>query len=488
MKLPFLFSLVLMLWSSLWGIAQEREVNERIALVEKSLSGNIKPVDGRGWTIQERMAHYNVNGVSIAVIHNYKLEWTKGYGWANAASKIPVTENTRFQAGSVSKSVNAFGVLKLVQQGNIDLNADINDYLTSWKFPYDSVADGRVITMKELLSHTAGLNVQGFRGYQRGERIPTTLQILEGTDPANSSAVRSLFAPGVRHEYAGGGITISQLIIEDLSRQAYDHYMEDQILKPLGMLNSSFASPDKQSSNIPRAMGYYESGEPVEGGFHIYPEMAAAGLWTTPSDLAKYIIALQQAYRGTRNTILNTDFAKLMLTPFIDQRAALGVFIDNYAGEMYFEHDGLTYGYYCQYYGSLNDGNGVVVMTNSANTALIPEIINSVAKVYGFKGLDRSKTRKNISIDDKILQGYTGNYALGPDMILTVLMEHKQLYIRLTGQDKVALFPESESKFFMKDIDAQLDFVKDEKGKVTKVVLYQDGGIYQAPRLDSNHQ
>src|SRR6187402_536926 len=161
------------------------------------------------------MAHYKVNGISIAVIHNYKLEWAKGYGWADVANKIPVTTTTRFQAGSISKSLNAIGVLKLAKNRSINLYADINKYLTSWKTPYNGAYKGKIINTVQLLSHTAGINISGFSGYTAGQPIPTTVQVLDGKAPANSPAIHSIIQPGVKYEYSGGGTTITQLLIEN---------------------------------------------------------------------------------------------------------------------------------------------------------------------------------------------------------------------------------------------------------------------------------
>lgn len=477
-----LSSVALVLLLNLTAAAQDASVLRKIHLVENSLVGPVKAKDTKGWTLHERMAHYGVNGVSIAVIHNYQLEWAKSYGLANASSKMPVTAQTLFQAGSVSKSLNAVGLLRLVEKGRVSLNTDIDRYLTSWKFSYDSLSKGHVITLAQLLSHTAGVNVAGFSGYRQGQALPNTVQILKGQAPANSSAVGPVRAPGERYEYSGGGTMITQLMVEDVTRQSYAQYMQQQVLQPLGMAASSFATPARNKARLV-AHGYYEDGKPVEGQYHLYPEQAAAGLWTTPSDLAKFIIALQQAYRGTSGRVLSPAMAKRMLTPYHDQRSALGVFVGNYNGTRYFEHDGLIYGYYCQYYGSLTGGNGVVVMTNSVNTALIPEIVNSVAQVYGFKGLLRTKTETSLTLAEDVLTSYTGKYQLEPGAVLTVFTENHQLYVQLTGQNKIPLFAETEHKFYLKVVDAQLEFVKDAGGNISKAILYQNGSANDAPRV-----
>lgn len=483
MKLSLILAFLLTFFIQLNLIAQNAHTKKKIRLVEKSLIGPVQSEVPNKWTIKERMAHYKINGLSIAIVKDFKIEFVKGYGWSDEALKIPVTEKTLFQAGSVSKSLNAVAVLKLVQDKKLDLYEDINQYLTSWKFPYDSLAKNKKITVANLLSHTAGLNVSGFSGYTNNSKIPSIIQILDGKEPANSPAIRSVVEPNTRHEYSGGGTTISQLIVMDATRQPYDEFLNENVLKPLGMTRSTFSQPSIHSDKLLHATGYDETGKEYQGKFHIYPEQAAAGLWTTPSDLAKFIIEIQKAYQGKSNKILQPDMVKLMLTPHIDRQAALGVFINDLNGVKYFGHSGLTYGFQSQYYGSFEDGNGVVIMTNSVNDGIIPEIVNSVAKVYQFKGLYRSKAEKTVTVDEVVLQSYTGQYVLTPEAILTVSKEGNQLYVQLTGQEKIPVFSETENKFYLKVVDAQLEFIKDEKGKITKVILNQDGGSNEASRI-----
>jgi CubicO group peptidase (beta-lactamase class C family) len=476
------FLLVPILMAVFGYLPTNAQTNKQIVRVENSLVGPSHEESFKGWSIADRMAHHKVNGISIAVIRNYKVEWSKGYGLANVANKTPVTTTTKFQAGSISKSLNAIGVLKLVEKGNIKLDADVNKYLVSWKIPYTKIANGKTVNISQLLSHTAGFNVPGFSGYMANQPIPSTIQILKGNYPANSPAVHVIDQPGIKHQYSGGGTMVTQLLIEDITHKQYDTYMQKEVLNPLHMVNSSFATPiNRSDKNL--ATGYYENGKQVEGKYHIYPEKAAAGLWTTPSDLAKYIIAVQKSYKGIQSKILSSQMAKVMLTANVDQRAGLGVFIDNYDGGKYFGHDGLTFGYYSQYYGSLTNGNGVVVMTNSVNSDIVAEIVNSVAKVYGFKGLYRSKTTKPFQVDESILKTYTGKYRLGPDEVLTVSKTGKQLFIKLGDEDKIAIYPERVNKFYLKVVDAQLEFIKDAKGNVKKAILYQDGSANDAPQI-----
>jgi len=215
-----------------------QETLDKIKAVENGITGGIILNDEPPGTITERMAKYNVKGLSIAVIYDYKIAWAKGYGWADEAEKKPVTTETLFEPGSISKSLNAVGILKLAQDKEVDLHADINTYLKSWKFPYDSLSKGKKITLAQLLSHNAGLTVHGFPGHNINAAAPTLLQVLDGKPPALTPAVRSMYEPGLKYEYSGGGTTITQLLLTDVTGQAYDAWMYENVLKPIGMANS----------------------------------------------------------------------------------------------------------------------------------------------------------------------------------------------------------------------------------------------------------
>ncbi|HMH22538.1 MAG TPA: serine hydrolase [Puia sp.] len=462
----------------------QREDQDKIKQVENGLVGSIQIEGEKPGTLTERMAYFHNHGLSIAVIKNYQIVWAKGYGWADTGLKMPVTVQTLFQAASISKSLNGVGVLKLVQEKKLDLYTDINGYLRSWKFPYDSLSKGKKITVANLLSHTGGLTVHGFAGYEQDKEQPVIGEILDGKKPANSAAIRSMYEPGLRSEYSGGGITISQLIVMDLTHRAYADYMKKEVLEPLGMTGSTYAQPPTGVKPGLLATAYDGRGKEIAGKYHIYPEQAAAGLWTNPTDLAKYIIETQLAYEGRSAKVLDRQMTTLRLTPYLDRSAALGVFIDNLDSTRYFQHGGANEGFRCQYFGSLENGNGVVVMVNSDNGEIMQELINSVAKVYGFKGLYRSTVKKTVAVEDALLQSYTGKFALTPTFILTISKEDKQLYTQATGQPRFAIYPESTTRFFVKSFPANLEFTKDAAGKINAVVLYQNGQQHEAKRVE----
>jgi CubicO group peptidase (beta-lactamase class C family) len=361
------------------------ETEKLIKEVEENLSSSAESNIAKAG-LPERMKYYHANGVSIAVIKDYKIDWVRGYGWADSAAQRPVTPATLFQAASISKSLNAVGVLKLVQEGKLGLYSDINRYLKSWKFPYDSLSDGKEITIAHLLSHTAGLTVHGFPGYEKGSALPTIVQILNGEKPANTAAVRSMAAPSAAYSYSGGGTTVSQLVLEDVTGLPYDEYMQKNVLNPLGMTSSFYTQPPPADKQNLLATGFNRNGKAIAGQYHIYPEQAAAGLWTNPSDLARYIIETQLSLEGKSRKVLSPEMTVLRLTPYKNASAALGVFIENKDGARYFKHQGVNAGFVSIYIASFEDGYGAVVMTNGSNTALLEEIINSIAKVYHWKG------------------------------------------------------------------------------------------------------
>lgn len=445
------------------------EIQSKIKQVENNLSGWVQIENNpQMWTLEERMKFYHANGVSIAVIKDYKIEWAKGYGWADSLEQKPVTTKTLFQAGSNSKSLNAVGVLKLVQDGKLNLNADINTYLKLWKFPYDSLSKGKKITIANLLSHTGGISVHGFYGYKKGEEIPTIKQILNGQKPANSEAIRSMYEPSIKYEYSGGGTTISQLIIQDVTGKPYDEFMWEHVLKPMGMTNSSYTQPPVSSKLNLLATGYYNDGKAVKGNYHIYPEQAAAGLWTNPTDLAKYVIETQLSLKGKSQKVLSRDMTTVRLTPYIDDKSALGVFIINKNGVKNFEHGGVDEGFVSQYIGTFEEGNGVVVMTNTYNTALFDEIIRSVALTYEWKNAYTPEIKKERYIKDEDLKSYLGKYTSG-DKNFFITKNNNGVYFNFNddrGNLTWKIHFINTNNFCMIENNSDFNFVRNISGKI----------------------
>ena len=466
MKILLLLAIALPLGWLTAQTAYPKEVEEQIKQFENSLSGRVQIKGKENSNIADRMAHYKVMGMSIAVVHDYKIVWAKGYGWADEKEKRPVTTATLFEPGSISKSLNAVGILKLVQDRKLDLHTDINTYLTSWKFPYDEVSMGKKITLAHLLSHSAGLNVHGFPGYDLMEKIPTVPQVLDGQPPANTPAVRSQFEPGLRFQYSGGGTTISQLLLTDVTHQPYDQFMYENVLKPIGMVNSFYTQPPAMDKRSMCATGYHGNGNEVPHKFHVYPEQGAAGLWMTPSDLCQYIIETQLAYEGKSSKVLNQEMTKLRLTPYNDESSALGVFIDNRDGALYFQHSAGNEGFCGQYYASLEGGDGVAFFLNTDEYGLIPEVLNSVASVYDWKGFYGPITKKVVKVSDKILQTYVGVYMVQKNTFVNI-MKRKDGYYQFADGNYYKMYFTNKADYFNMEVETEKHFVTDASGKVT---------------------
>ncbi len=461
------------------------EVEASILAVEEGISNfkfTIK--DRRPQTIADRMAMHKVNGLTIAVIRDYKLEWAKGYGWADVDEKRPVTPETMFQPGSISKSLNAITILDMVEDRKLSLYTDINTQLKSWQFPYDSISKGKKITIADLLSHSAGLGVHGFLGYSIGDTYPTIPQILDGLNPANSEPVRSIFEPGKQMEYSGGGTMISELIAMDASGLTYDQLVQNRIFTLLKMTNSSFTQPPAAAFKNQLATGYRTSGEEVQGKYPVLIEQAAGGLWTTPSDLSKFIIEMQLSANGNSNKILSEKMTKTMLKPYQNKEVALGVFIEEANGHKYFSHSAGNLGFSGKYIASLEDGNGVVVFINSdGGGSIIEEVITSVANIYKWKGIAQTVSQQEITpvpVDQSVMNDLVGTYRDG-NAVCTIHTETGKLWFKAGGQSWESFFT-SQNEFLQRESQTIKQISRGEDGKVigfSRMLNDKKLGFYQ---------
>lgn len=342
-------------------------------------------------SLQERMVFYHVPGVSLSVINRGRLAWAKGYGVLQAGHAAPVDTATLFQAASISKAVTATAALKLVEEGQLSLDTPVNSVLHTWKVPATSLEAASGVTLRRLLSHTAGIGVSGYLGYGSGQPVPTLLQVLKGQAPATSAPVEVQFRPGQTYVYSGGGYEVVQLLMQDATGQPFAELMRLRLLGPLRMNSSSFTQPLPEKLAVHAAVAHLASGQPVAGRWHTYPELAAAGLWSTPTDLARWLLALSDSARNRQNAFLNRDTTQQMLsdhTPglarwFSGHAYGLGLKLHGRGRTFSLSHLGINEGYRALAIMYPNTGQGLVVMTNGENgEALIQEIVRSVASTY----------------------------------------------------------------------------------------------------------
>jgi CubicO group peptidase (beta-lactamase class C family)/predicted transcriptional regulator YdeE len=329
------------------------------------------------------MKTYNVPGLSVAVIENFKVVDVKAYGVIAPGSSTPVTPQTLFQAGSISKPVAATGALYLVEQGKLSLDEDVNKKLKSWQLPENEFTSTQKVTLRRLMSHTGGLTVHGFPGYDVDAPIPTLVQIFNGEKPANTAPIRVDIVPGTQSRYSGGGVTIEQQLMIDVSGKPFPALMRESVLDMIGMSDSSYEQPLPPARAVMTAGGTYADGKPVHGKWHVYPEMAAAGLWTTPTDLAKFAIEIALSKQGKANHVLSQKMTQEMLTPVMDQ-AGLGFFVEqNNPGQ--FGHNGADEGFQALLTMNAETGNGVAMMANSDNgISVMTSVLRRVAKEYAW--------------------------------------------------------------------------------------------------------
>ncbi|MET0556564.1 MAG: serine hydrolase [Vicinamibacteria bacterium] len=484
-----LCSIALYLFASLSCAAAPATVEQRIERLQSALS---PPVLVRGEapalkSLTDRMAQLQVYGVSIAVIDEGRIDWARGFGVARAGGP-PVTPETLFQAASISKPVFALAALKLADAGTLDIDANVNDYLGSWKLPENEFTRGSPVTLRRLLSHSAGTTVSGFPGYGDGAAIPTTVQILDGTAPANTAAVRVDLLPGSEFRYSGGGYTVAQLVLADVTKRSTPAMMRELVLEPLGMTRSTYEQPLPGARLGEVAMPYDRDGKPI-GNPQTHPEMAAAGLWTTPSDLARYAIGVQRAFagqdesrdRGDRGTVIRARTARDMLVPVLSNHG-VGPAIGGRPERKYFMHSGSNRGYRCMLV-AYTDGRGIVVMTNGDNGgALIGEVVRTVAQIYGWPDFAPPE-RTLAKVEPAALDRLVGAYLLNDGATLVVRRDGEKLLGGFPMQAVNELHASSETEFFGRASDVGASFTV-VAGKVSGASFRSEGFERSGPRLD----
>lgn len=330
-------------------------------------------------TLLPVMKAYHVPVVGYAIIKNNRIV---SVDTLSIDPNIVVSSSSLFQAASISKSVSAYGALKLVSQDKLNLDESVNSRLVTWKIPVNQYNQSTPVILRQLLDMTSGLSISGFPGHAQGKPLPTLLQILDGIPPANTSSIHVFYQPGTQYFYSGGAFEVLEQLMEDVTHQSFNVWMNNEVLKPLKMKQSIFQYPLTKARSQEAVPGFLSDGTMIKGGWNNYAIAAAGGLWSTPSDLAKFAIDITKAYRSNQG-LISKEIAKQMLTRQKNTDYGLGVVIDGKGKSLNFRKAGHNLGYHNEIIMFPNSGDGMVVMTDSENGEyIINYLIPFVAKKY----------------------------------------------------------------------------------------------------------
>jgi CubicO group peptidase (beta-lactamase class C family) len=436
--------------------------------------------------VAAQMAQRRIAGLSLAIIQDGRIVEARGYGTTELGGTVRVTPSTLFQAGSISKPVAAVGALRLVEQGKLSLDTDVNATLTSWKVPSNEFTAVKPVTLRGLLSHTAGLTVHGFPGYDASGPVPTVVQVLNGTAPANTPAIRVDIAPGSKWRYSGGGYTITQQMVADVTGQPFPEYMRQAVLEPMGMRSSSYQQPLPADMAAMTATGHYQDQRPVAGRWHVYPEMAAAGLWTTPSDLARFAIEIQRSYAGKSSKVLSPEMAKRFLT--MEQGGwGLGVAVNGTGHTLMFSHGGRDEGFDASLTASAETGQGLAVMINANdNSSMVGRIVRFVATKYDWPAMASTYVpplASSEAIPLSRLQSYAGRYEFTNNNMLTLSTANGRMVTLTNNLPDEEFLPIGGDQFASTDRDSRITFTRDAAGAVTGLTFTRGTQARAIPRI-----
>lgn len=444
---------------------------EELSRLDRHGSSGQRTPDTAG--LPDLMGIYRIPGVSVAVARLDGRAWCSGYGTTGAGRRDHVSRRTVFQACSISKHVTAFGALRLVADGVLALDADIGGYLAAWQLPGGGGWRPRV-TPRQLLAHTAGLSYNWFRGYDPGEPAPSLLQTLRGEAPANTPPVRPGLLPGSRFRYSGSHYAVLQLLMAEVTATPFDELMRTLVLEPAGMSGSSFSQQFPRQRPGEVALGHHVTGTPVPGGWRVLPEMAGAGLWTTPADLTRLELEIVRAAAG-ESRLLGRDLAGQMLTPQVPGGMGLGTEIDTSAGYLRFGHTGGNVGYSCFSFAWPAAGAAVAVMANSEDAS---EVLGSILAAAGRRYAAPPDPATPAAPDDP-----AGRYLLREDYPVDIVADGTRLTLTAAGQHPAELLPLPGGRYRLPQLDCEITF--GHAGGLPVMCIRQEGIVQTAPRSPS---
>lgn len=454
------------LWAGNAGAAQLGDAETRFARAISQLQPGLQ-VQGRAYapeSLATRMDAAKVPAVSLVFIDGGRIAWIGAFGIADVQTGRVVLPSTPFQAASISKAIAASGALALAERGQLDLDRPVNAQLKSWQLPAMPSQDTPV-TPRHLLTHTGGLSVHGFEGYAVGASIPTTVQILGGAAPANNGPVTREAEPGAHWRYSGGGFTLLQLLMSDVTGEAFPALMQRLVLRPLRMKDSGFDQPVAAAPGRGAAVGHRGDGTPIDGGHFVHPELAAAGLWSTPADLARWAIAISEAFHGEGSLPISSASANAMMTRG-QGNWGLGVRLRGESEWINFSHGGANQGFRTHLQMYPHKRQGLIIMTNGDNgQALIDSIRMAVGREFGWPNSD-PETIPVSSVSRGELEQSVGRYS-SSELQVQVTLEGERLLVRLPQGHQVELVPQGNDRYVVAEDGMKLEFVRDGAGAIT---------------------
>lgn len=318
--------------------------------------------------IRERMEHYHITGLSLVAIEKGKTSTTDHFGVLETGTNKKINEHSIFNACSISKFLTSILVMKLVEQGIVELDEDVNKKLVSWKVPDNPFTKYKKVTLRNLLCHQSGIvDPKGsFKPVESFKEMPSMIEILNGKTTYCPTPIEVTVEPESEFHYSDAGFCLIQLVIEDITQKPFSHLMDTFIFKPLDMTSSTFSTSLSTSHMNNLACGHEQYGDLIPGKYSIYPYLAACGIWTTPSDLTKLLLDIMNAIKGQSKIGLTTKLIKeLFGSQGWKEWTGLGVFLDGTDENLEFSSLGWGVGFQCMLVAYPYLEKGIVIMTNT---------------------------------------------------------------------------------------------------------------------------
>jgi len=456
-KVAFLLTAILLPSAHAIAAGGQDDPIDRIARIERTLQPPAQIV-GREVTyaLAERMAHHKVPGLSVSVFENGRIAWAKAWGVLEVGSTRPVDTHTLFQAASIGKPLTATLAMKTAARGLVGLDQPVNEVLREWKIPDNDFTRQRPVTLRQLLTHRAGILVGSFVGFEEGESLPSLEQILKGEPPADTPPIVVDMLPGSSERYTDFGYAVVQQLLTERLGAPFRESMRREVLDPAGMLDATFAQPLDAELRANAATGHTRSGEPIAGRYRVFPDLASSGLWATPSDICRWSIALIDAWRGSSERLLSRAAARQLLGEGLISVQELD------DGALRFQHAGSNPGFTSVFW-AYTSGCGAAVMANSSDMEIVNEVVRAIAVAYGWKEL-QPRTIAVVTLGD--LGVYAGSYRI-EDLVIRVRAEGDHLVAQNPREGTLTLYPESATDFVILEQGLPIKFEFD-GGKVVR--------------------